>query len=128
MKFIKVFSLFVILHVFAWIGAHLYLRDHPSQVLLVVDTSYAMKPKFPAVDQWIENFERSSRYQNIQVGTDKAMLGSLEALPSRSVIFRTAFGKMSEENLSRYQGIESRRKILLSDGSFQLEGWELVSF
>ena len=130
MRILKVFALFALLHMAGWLAAHFYLRDRPTEVLVVVDTSYAMKPKFPAMQQWIDDFSSSSRYQRISIGTDKAMLGPLDALKSNSIIFRTAFGRMEMEHLQRYLGVAASRKILLSDGSVKPEGsgWELVTF
>ena len=115
MKLLKVFSLFIALHIAGWGVAHWYFSSHQTQVLVVVDTSYSMKPKFADMDDWISDFKASSRYQTVVVGTDKAMLGELEALKSQSVIFRTAFGRMTEDSLNRYTGSLAKQKILLSD-------------
>ncbi|MEZ5476896.1 MAG: hypothetical protein R3E95_05255 [Thiolinea sp.] len=128
MKILKVFALFVLLHAAGWAGAHVWMSGHPTQVLVVVDTSYAMKPKFPAVEAWIQDYAAGARYQTIRVGTDKAMLGPLDELKSYSVIFRTAFGRMETDNLQRYQGVQASQKILLSDGSVQPDGWQVISF
>ncbi|MEZ5535740.1 MAG: hypothetical protein R3F02_08940 [Thiolinea sp.] len=128
MKLVKVFALFFVLHAAGWAAAHMYLDQNPKQVLLVVDTSYSMKPKFTDIDEWIDDYVASSRYQSIRVGTDKAMLGKLDELKARSVIFRTAFGRMTEGSLDRYYGIAAEEKILLSDGSIKPEGWKVVSF
>ena len=128
MKWLKVFALFFLLHIAGWAAAHVYMNQNPQQVLVVVDTSFAMKPKFPAIQDWIDELEASARYQVVTVGTDKAMLGKLADLKSRSVIFRTAFGRMDVENLVRYRGVEADEKILLSDGKIRPEGWEVVAF
>jgi len=128
MKLLKVFSLFIVLHIASWGVGHWYFSSHQSQVLVVVDTSYSMKPKFADMDDWISDLKASSRYQTVVVGTDKAMLGELDALKSQSVIFRTAFGRMTEESLNRYTGSLAKQKILLSDGSIQPPGWTLVKF
>lgn len=128
MKFIKVFALFLLIHAAAWAGAHVYQNQHRELVLIVADTSYAMKPKFPAMQDWIEAYEAKARYKDIQVGTDKAMLGSLADLKSKNIIFRTSFGSMTAENLARYDSIVASKKILLSDGKVQANGWEVVRF
>lgn len=128
MKWLQVFGLFALLHIAGWAAAHVYMNQNPQQVLVVVDTSFAMKPKFPAVQDWIDSKEASARYQVVTVGTDKAMLGKLSDLKSRSVIFRTAFGRMDAENLARYRGFKADEKILLSDGKVQPDGWEVVAF
>ncbi|MGB0848655.1 MAG: hypothetical protein ACPGSM_18125 [Thiolinea sp.] len=128
MKGLKVFALFILLHITGWAAAHVYMNQNPQQVLVVVDTSYAMKPKFPAMQDWIDQMEASARYQVVRIGTDKAMLGKLADLKSRSVIFRTAFGRMTAENLTRYRGVDAGEKILLSDGKIKPEGWRVVSF
>jgi len=77
---------------------------------------------------WIASFESSSRYKTVIVGTDKALLGNLAELKSHSVIFRTAFGRMTETNLQRYSSSNNKEKILLSDGSLTPDGWKLVIF
>ena len=128
MKLIKVFALFIVLHLAAWAGAHWYLDQNRSEVLLVVDTSFSMKPKFPEMTDWINSYENSARYKTVTVGTDKAELGVLSELKSNSVIFRTSFGRMTEESLDQYRGSQAKEKILLSDGSITPEGWKVVSF
>jgi hypothetical protein len=128
LKLLKVFGLFLVLHVAAWAGTHVYLSQHQPDVLIVVDTSYALKPQFAAMQQWITDHEASTRYQRILVGTDKALLGELASLKSKEVIFRTAFGRMSAENLQRYDATTASGKILLSDGSIRPAGWKVVTF
>ncbi len=128
MKMIKVFAVFLVIHLAGWVAAHLYLGQNPKEVLLVVDTSYSMKPKFTEIEQWIENYSDKSRYQAIRVGTDKAMLGKLDELKSRSVIFRTAFGRITEGSFNQYQDIEADEKILLSDGVIKPDGWKVIVF
>ena len=128
MKFIKVFALFIVIHAAAWAGAHIYQNQHRQIILVVADTSYAMKPKFPAMQEWIEKFQAQSRYKDILIGTDKAMLGNLAELKSKTVIFRTAFGSMNPESLARYNDIQADRKILLSDSNVKIPNWEVIPF
>ncbi len=128
MKWLKVFALFAVLHIVGWAAAHVYLNQNPQQVLVVVDTSFAMKPKFSAMQDWIDTHAAAARYQVVTIGTDKAMLGPLADLKSRSVIFRTAFGRIVAENLERYRGFKADEKILLSDGKLQPDGWTVVAF
>ncbi|HRJ53339.1 MAG TPA: hypothetical protein PLE99_11265 [Candidatus Thiothrix moscowensis] len=128
MKALKIFGLFIVLHAAAWAGTHLYLQQHQPDVLVVVDTSYALKPQFPAMESWINNLQARTRYKNIIIGTDKAMLGKLDAIPTKATIFRTVFGRMSEDNLKRYEQIQASEKILLSDGSIRPSGWKVISF
>ena len=127
MKYLKVFSLFIVLHAAAWGGAHTYFNSNEEKILIVVDTSYSMKQKFPEIKQWIEDYEANARYKSIMIGTDKAMLGKLSELRRKEEIFRTAFGIMKEENLKRYSN-QQGRKILLSDGVINPEGWDVVDF
>ncbi len=127
MKYLKVLSLFIIMHVAAWGGAHTYFNSNKEKILIVVDTSYSMKQKFPEIKQWIEDYEANARYKNIMIGTDKAMLGKLSELRRKEEIFRTAFGILKEENLKRYSN-QIGRKILLSDGVISPEGWDVVDF
>ena len=117
----------MILHVAAWGGAHAYLNKNKEEILLVVDTSYSMKQKFPEIKQWIEDFEASSRYKKIVVGTDKALLGELSEIRHTEEIFRTAFGNIKEDNLKRYNNNKGK-KIFLSDGTLKPEDWELIEF
>lgn len=128
MKSLKIFGLFLVLHTAAWAGTHVYLSQHQPNVLIVVDTSYALKPQFAAMERWIAAREASTRYKKLVVGTDKALLGELASLKSREAIFRTAFGRMSEENLQRYAQTSAAEKILLSDGSIKPAGWTVVTF
>ncbi len=128
MKVVKVFAVFLVIHSAAWVAAHLYLGQNPKEVLIVVDTSYSMKPEFPKIEEWIEDYSGKSRYEVIQVGTDKAMLGKLDELKSRSVIFRTAFGKLTEDSFTQYRDIHVDEKILLSDGAVKPDGWRVVVF
>lgn len=127
MKYIKVFSFFILVHAAAWGGIHSYLDQNKETILIVVDTSHSMKPKFAEIQQWIEDFEINARYKSIFIGTDKAMLGKLDELRRKEEIFRTAFGNLKENSLKKYINQEGR-KILLSDGSLTPEEWEVVSF
>lgn len=128
MKFLKIFSVFILLHVTAWGATHIYLNNNASEVLVVVDTSYAMKPKFNEMKAWIIDLENKSHYKTITIGTDKALLGKLKTLKSKDVIFRTAFGRMGQDQLNRYTGSTAKQKFLLSDGSITPDGWNVISF
>lgn len=128
MKRLMVFGLFGVLHGAMWAVTHTYLRHYPPQLLVVVDTSYALKPQFGAMQTWLEQRQTHSRYTRILVGTDKALLGDVADLKSTEAIFRTAFGRMSADNLQRYAALPVSAKILLSDGSLQPDGWEVVAF
>jgi len=119
----------LVLHLFVWIGSHIYFANNKQEVLLVVDTSYSMKEKSARVLDWINQYEASDRYKNITIGTDKALLGDLSELSSKDVIFRTSFGKLTRDNLLRlYSNSDADVQILLSDGSLDPQGWELVTF
>ncbi len=128
MKLVKVFMLFVVLHLVGWIGAHVYKSANPDAVLVVVDTSFSMKPQFVDMQQWVEDFAADSRYQTVLVGSDKAMLGEFSELKSTESIFRTAFGRLSADQLKRYDGTDVAKRILLSDGSVTPSGWDIVEF
>ena len=56
------------------------------------------------------------------------MLGELDSIASKANIFRTAFGRMTADNLQRYEHLPVSQKILLSDGSLQPAGWDVVKF
>lgn len=128
MKWVKVFGLFVCLHIGAWIGSHLWLSAHPSTTLIVADTSFSMKAQFPAMRRWIDDHVAASRYTRVIVGTDKALIGPYEELRSSDAIFRTAFGRSSADSLQRYGVIDADTRVLLSDGSFDAPGWTSVDF
>ena len=128
MKWLKVFSLFILLHAAAWVVAHAYQSKNPRTVLVVADTSFDMKPHFVSMENWIDNFEKTGRYQEILIGTDKAMIGPLYDIQSRNSIFRAAFGKSSIESLQRYNSSSADTKIWLSDGSIKPDGWRVVTF
>ena len=127
MKLIKVFSLFVLFHALSWGGMHLYLASHPEEVLLVVDTSYSMKKKFPQIEKWIKSYDDSARYKKISIGTDKAYIGVIDDLNSYNDIFRTSFGRFHLDSLNKYSNNAGKR-FFLSDVTSAPEGWELISF
>jgi len=91
MKWAKVFSVFVLIHLMLWGGAHLYRSSNPIQVLIGVDTSFSLTA-------------------------------------SRQSIFRTAFGRSDADDFQRYRSMAADKRILLSDGSFVMQGWELMLF
>ncbi len=129
MRYLHLFGLLILLHALAWTASHWYLQQNKRDVLLVVDTSYSMKSHFPKVRRWLDEFEADARYRNIQVGTDKAYLGELTGLESREMIFRTAFGKLNTDALDRlYSSSDATQKYLLTDTTFDDDGWTVVKF
>lgn len=128
MKLLKVFGLFVLLHLIGWAIAHTIKSNNPDEVLIVIDTSNSMQPHFPEMKAWLEDFQTSARYKKIMVGTDKADLGELSKYKSKEALFRTVFGRMTPENLSRYANSSANEKILLSDGTIKAPGWSVVTF
>ena len=87
-----------------------------------------MKNHFADMQEWLSDYVESGRYSKVVVGTDKEVLGDYESLRSSDVVFRTAFGKFSQQSLSRYDNIESDQRILLSDGTVRPKGWQVVEF
>ena len=128
MKWLKVFGMFVLLHISSWYGAHWYKTNHPDVVLIVVDTSFALKPRFVDMQRWIDDFESTARYTRFIVGTDKALIGSLEDLKSRESLFRVSFGRSTSESLKRFSQVEADERIFLSDASYEVPGWTIVRF
>lgn len=128
MKWLKVFALFAVLHAAGWAGTHVWLRLHPKTVLIVADTSFAMKPEFPAMRRWIDAFAADARYVHIVVGTDKALIGPLDELRSTDALFRTSFGRSTSDSLKRYASVDADERIVLSDGSLDAGGWRAVEF
>ena len=128
MKVLIAFALFLLLHLIGWGVAHGWLSANKKQTLVVVDTSYAMKPHFGDMQKWIEEFGEDSRYSEILIGTDKTMIGPWQEIRSSDSIFRSAFGKISADSLKKYSNEEADRRILLSNGSVEPGGWETVVF
>jgi len=128
MKFLVAFSVFILLHLLGWGAAHAWMSTNKSETLVVVDTSFAMKPHFQDMQLWLENYQDNARYTEVVVGTDKTSLGPLDAIKSRENIFRSAFGTFTAESLDKYSSNDSDKKILLSDGNVKPSGWEVVTF
>lgn len=129
MVWLKSFAAFILLQLGLWGGAHTYLTLNPEPILVVVDTSYAMKPHFNEAKRWIEDFEANSRYKKIYVGTDKAEMGALSDLRSKDTLFRTAFGRLSTEKLDNlYARQPAATRYLLSSEVNQLDGWSVVNW
>ncbi len=128
MKWIKVFSVFVLLHIVAWAGAHFYKSKNPTKVLLVADTSFALKPHFGDMQKWIDNYVSTSRYIDVQVGTDKTFIGPYEELKSADSLFRVSFGRSNADSLKQYASHDADERIFLSDGHFPTSGWNHVTF
>ncbi len=128
MKWLKVFSLFIVLHIIGWAIAHGYKQSRPEQVLIVADTSNALKDQIPDMQRWIEAFAEDNRYRSIKVGTDKALIGDLVDIKSIDSIFRVSFGRSNANSLKRYDSEEADERIFLSDGTFEPAGWKLIKF
>lgn len=128
MKLAKVFAVFILLHVLGWMAAHAYMTRQAREVLIVADTSFAMKPHFADMEQWINSYAASARYKNIVVASDKALLGQLSELRSTSQIFRANYGRIKDDSLKKFESMDVVEKILLSDGSINPSGWTLVKF
>lgn len=128
MKWVKVFSVFIVVHLILWSGTHLYRSSNPTQVVIGVDTSFSLMSQFPAMQAWIEDYEAGSRYEAITIVTDKSEIGPLSSIISRQSIFRTAFGRSDADDFQRYRSMDVDKRVLLSDGSFVMQGWELMRF
>lgn len=128
MKWIKVFALFIVLHVAGWFGAHWYKSENPQRVLVVADTSFALKSQYPDMQRWIENYASDSRYRQITIGTDKAIIGDFSEIKSIDSIFRVSFGRSDRSSLKRYESEQVEERIFLSDGEFSAPGWTTIKF
>ena len=128
MKWLKIFAVFAILHAVGWIGSHVWMSMNPRVVVVIADTAYAMRPSFPAMREWIDDYAAKARYTRVLVGTDRAMLGPLEDLRSSEDIFRTSFGRSSLEALAPLRNAEADEHIVLTDGSLTARGWTQVTF
>ena len=128
MRILITFSVFILLHVIGWFAVHAWMNSNPREVVVVVDTSFSMKGQFDSMQNWLTDYTENDRYSRVVIGTDKEILGEYESLRSTDVIFRSAFGKFSAELLSRYDNLESDKRILLSDGQVKPKGWQVVEF
>lgn len=128
MKWIKVFAVFVVLHLIGWFGAHWYKQNNPQQVLVIADTSFALKSEYPAMQRWIEDFAQDNRYRKVIIGTDKALIGDVNEIRSIDSIFRASFGRSTADSLLQYDSTQVDARIFLSDGDFEPSGWTLVRF
>ena len=128
MKWVKVFSIFIVVHLLLWFGAHVYRSSYPTKVLIGVDTSFSLTSQFPAMQSWIADYEANARYEAITIVTDKSEIGPLKSISSRQSIFRTAFGRSEAADFQRYESLAADKRILLSDGSFVMQGWEMTRF
>jgi len=128
MKWLKVFAVFLVLHAIGWIGAHWYKSKNPEQVLVVADTSFALKSKYPDMQRWIENFASDARYRQIIIGTDKAKIGNLTEIKSIDSVFRVSFGRSDSTSLKRYDSEHFDQRFFLSDGEFKAPGWTVIKF
>jgi len=128
MKLAKVFAVFAVLHLLGWAIAHIYMSQNQREVLIVADTSFAMKSHFPDMENWINSYADSARYKKILIGSDKAMLGDLNDLRSTSQIFRANYGRIREDSLQKFESVDVMEKYLLSDGSIKPSGWSLIQF
>jgi len=127
-KWLKIFSVFIVLQAVAWIVAHGVKKDRPQQILLVADTSFALKTTHPDMQRWIENYASDNRYRRITVGTDRALIGELSEIKSIDSVFRTSFGRSNADSLKKYRSVPADERIFLSDGTFTPDGWTLVKF
>lgn len=128
MKWLKVFSVFFVLHILAWLGAHWYKSQHPEQVLIVADTSFALKAQYPDMQRWIERYVADNRYREVVIGTDKAFIGDFSDIKSIDSIFRVSFGRSDNDSLKRYDSQKVDQRIFLSNGDFTPSGWTLITF
>lgn len=109
------------------VGAHVYYSGNPSDVLIVVDSSYGLSGYQTQIDDWIEQFEASERYADIHFATDKSYLGKGDA--NRDRLFRVNFGKMDPAVLDqKYPSREYDSRVLLTFTGAQASGWEVVDF
>lgn len=128
MKWLKVFSVFILLHLLLWAGTHVYKSVNPTEVLVGVDTSFAMTEQFPSMQQWIANYDNEARYESLTVVTDKELIGTTRELSSLDSIFRSAFGLSDASSFQKYEHYPQTKRFLLSDGRYAPKGWELVKF
>ncbi len=128
MKWLKIFSVFVVLHAIGWVGTHVWMSLNPRVNVVIADTSFAMRPHFSAMQTWIEDYAANVRYTRVVVGTDRAIIGPLEELRSTDDIFRTSFGRSSSEALAALRDSSADEHIVLTDASLSASGWTVVRF
>lgn len=128
MKWLKVFSVFVALHLIGWVSTHVWMSLNPRVNVVIADTSYAMRPHFPAMQAWIDDYAGTVRYTRVVVGTDRTIIGPLEDLRSADEVFRTSFGRSSPDALAALRDSTADEHIVLTDGSLTAPGWTEVRF
>lgn len=128
MKWLKIFAVFSLLHALGWLGSHLWMSANPRTVVIIADTAYAMRPEFPAMRQWIDDYASTARYTEIIVGTDRAVIGPLDELRSTEELFRTSFGRSSADALRALYKPGADEHIVLTGGSLSASGWREVRF
>jgi len=95
---------------------------------LKVFALFLVLSEYPDMQRWIENYAGDSRYRQIMIGTDKAMIGDLSDIKSIDSIFRVSFGRSNSSSLKRYDSLPVDERIFLSDGEFEPSGWNMITF
>ncbi|MCP3868661.1 MAG: hypothetical protein GY703_11310 [Gammaproteobacteria bacterium] len=52
-------------------GLHLYLKGQPERILVAVDSSFTMQPRWPDVMETLENLNAGERYSEFALITEK---------------------------------------------------------
>lgn len=115
------------LQVAGFAAAHFYYSGNPRDVLIVVDSSYGLSGYQSQIEDWINEFESSARYSELQFATDKTYLGKGDA--NRDRLFRVNFGKMDPGTLNQnYPARKYDERILLTFTGADASGWQVVEF
>lgn len=120
-------GLAVILQVGGFAGAHLYYSANPSDVLIVVDSSYGLSGFQSQIEDWIDDYEQSQRYSELHFATDKTYLGKGDA--NRDRLYRVNFGTMNADALNQtFPSRQYDKRVLLTFTGADVSGWDIVDF
>ncbi len=109
------------------VGAHFYFQANPRNVLIVVDSSYGLSGFQSQIEDWIDDYLASERYERVAYATDKTYLGRGEA--NRDRLYRVSFGSMNTQTLNQnYPSRDYSERILLTFNDVDLNGWQVVEF
>ena len=111
-------------------GVHYMHVTYPSTVLLIVDTSNAIKPVKDDIVQWVRQYQLSEQYKEIHIATDKAYLGKLEDIKGPETIFRVTFGRLNLESINAKYLSQNKydQTLLLTNQQISDDRMETIEF
>ncbi len=114
-------------------GLHLYLSSEPERILVAVDSSYAMKAKWPAVVELLERLDTKNRYTHFALITEKRSVHSWQ--PDLSLGNTRAYGprrlqRLMEQDVFFSQQTADERILITSQSpgteDLRKAGWDII--